>query len=61
MAVIRCLRCKTITGSVANGTQSTVYTFDPCYDCQNRDRLIRERNAQIRRTQAAAKAGREDR
>jgi len=58
MAVIRCLRCKTITGSVANGTQATVYTFAPCYECLTRDRLIREKAAKTRKEQATTKAGR---
>lgn len=58
MATIRCTRCKTIVGSVANGTTETIYTFEPCYDCLERDRRIRERYAQIRRAQQAEKAGR---
>jgi hypothetical protein len=61
MAVFKCPCCHKTVDSRPDGTTQVLYTYDPCYDCVNSDRLIREKNAQIRRAQAAAKAGRNDR
>ena len=57
---IRCCRCKTIVGAESSPTtvSTTVYTYQPCYDCISRDRLQREKAANIRRAQEAAKAER---
>lgn len=59
---IRCCQCKRITGvqedrSAPYGGQ-TVYTFNPCFDCDSARRRQLERAAQIRQANAAAKAGR---
>jgi hypothetical protein len=58
--VIRCCRCKTIVGAqeVPMASSPTTYTYEPCYDCISRDRLQREKAAEIRRAQQAAKAER---
>ena len=59
---IRCCRCKTITGAQHDPATPaggrTVYTYQPCYDCISRDRLQREKAANIRRAQEATKAER---
>lgn len=53
---VRCCRCQTIVGTVADVTKQTAYTLNPCDDCRMRDQLIREKGAAIR-AQQAAKAG----
>lgn len=58
---IRCCTCKRITGTQEDRNApyggQTVYTFNPCFDCDSARRLQLERAATIRQAQAV-KAGR---